>query len=183
MLRKKVAPILLAAFGVLLAAGTAWSQAWPAPGKAITFINPFPPGGAVDAFGRPLARQLGQQLGVPTVVDNRGGAGGTVGAAVAAKAAPDGYTWFLGAVHHTIAPSMYPKLTYDLERDFEPVAILGNVAHVLVVNPKRVPENTVKELIERIRKNPGRLNYASTGSGTSQHLVGELFKGQNNLFI
>ncbi len=183
MLRKKVAPILLAAFGVLLAAGTAWSQAWPAPGKAITFINPFPPGGAVDAFGRPLARQLGQQLGVPTVVDNRGGAGGTVGAAVAAKSAPDGYTWFLGAVHHTIAPSMYPKLTYDLERDFEPVAILGNVAHVLVVNPKRVPENTVKELIERIRKNPGRLNYASTGSGTSQHLVGELFKGQNNLFI
>ena len=71
MLRKKVAPVLLAAFGVLLAAGTAWSQAWPAPGKAITFINPFPPGGAVDAFGRPLARQLGQQLGVPTGHDHR----------------------------------------------------------------------------------------------------------------
>jgi len=173
--------LVLLGLGVFLSAAQA--QSWPAANKPLTFINPFPPGGAVDAFGRPLARQLSSQLGVPIVVENRGGAGGTIGAAIAARAAPDGYTWLLGAVHHTIAPSMYPKLSYELERDFEPVAILGSVPHVIVVHPGRVPENSVKDLIARIRKNPGRLNYASTGSGTSQHLAGELFKVKNNLFI
>ena len=167
----------------VLGSSAALAQQWPAPGKSITFINPFPPGGAVDAFGRPMARQLGLQLGVPTIVENRGGAGGTVGAAVAAKATPDGYTWFLGAVHHTIAPGFYPSLPYELERDFEPVAILGSVPHVIVTHPTKVPEASVKALIERIKKNPGRLNYASTGSGTSQHLMGELFKVKNGLFI
>lgn len=179
--RRIIGALLLG--GLIAGTGAAWAQGWPAAGKPITFINPFPPGGAVDAFGRPLAKQLGAQLNTPIVVDNRGGAGGTIGAAYAAKAAPDGYTWFLGAVHHTIAPSLYPRLSYDLERDFEPVAIIGNVPHVLVVHPGRVPETTLKALVQRIRQNPGKLNYASTGSGTSQHLVGELFKAQNNLFI
>jgi tripartite-type tricarboxylate transporter receptor subunit TctC len=180
---KRTASLLLTLLGLMGGVGTALAQAWPAPGKPITFINPFPPGGAVDAFGRPMAKQLSTQLNVPIVVDNRGGAGGTIGAAIAAKATPDGYTWFLGAVHHTIAPSLYPKLSYELERDFEPIAILGNVPHVIVVNPNRIPETTLKALIERSRKNPGRLNYASTGSGTSQHLAGELFKSQTGLFI
>jgi tripartite-type tricarboxylate transporter receptor subunit TctC len=165
------------------AGSLAWAQSWPTPNKPITFINPFPPGGAVDAFGRPLARQLGAQLGVPIIVENKGGAGGTVGAAVAAKMAPDGYTWFLGAVHHSIAPSMYPNLSYDITRDFEPVAILSSVPHVIVVNPKKFPKNDLKSVIEIIRKNPGKYNYASTGNGTSQHLAGELFKMQTQVFM
>ena len=183
MNKTKVRALLTALLGLGACLGTATAQPWPVPGKPVTFINPFPPGGAVDAFGRPMAKQLGAQLNVPIVVDNRGGAGGTIGAAIAAKAAPDDYTWFLGAVHHTIAPSLYPKLSYELERDFEPIAIIGNVPHVIVVSPSRVPENTLETLIERSRKNPNGLNYASTGSGTSQHLAGELFKAQTGLFI
>ncbi len=165
------------------AGSLALAQSWPAAGKPITFINPFPPGGAVDAFGRPLARQLGTQLGTPIVVENKGGAGGTVGAAIAAKMPADGYTWFLGAVHHSIAPSMYPHLPYDITRDFEPIAILSSVPHVIVVNPKRFPKNDLQSVIDVIRKNPGKYNYASTGNGTSQHLAGELFKMQTKLFL
>ena len=160
----------------------AFAQAtnWPIPNKPITFINPFPPGGAVDAFGRPLARQLSTQMGTSIIVDNKGGAGGTVGAAVAAKMAPDGYTWLLGAVHHSIAPSMYTNLSYDITKDFEPVAIIGSVPHVIVVNPTKFPKNDLKSIIEEIRKHPGKYNYASTGNGTSQHLTGELFKMQTS---
>ncbi len=161
----------------------AQNPTWPAPNKPITFINPFPPGGAVDAFGRPLARQLSVQLNDNIIVDNRGGAGGTLGAAVAAKMAPDGYTWLLGAVHHSIAPSMYTNLSYDITKDFEPIAIIGSVPHVIVVNPHKFPKNDLKSIIEEIRKHPGKYNYASTGNGTSQHLTGELFKIQNKLFI
>ena len=175
--------ILMAVISLATLAAGAQTSTWPAPGKPITFINPFPPGGAVDAFGRPLAKQLSTQLGTSIVVDNRGGAGGTLGAAVAAKMAPDGYTWLLGAVHHSIAPSMYPSLPYDITKDFEPIAIIGSVPHVIVVNPNKFPKNDLKSIIEEIRKNPGRYNYASTGNGTSQHLTGELFKMQNKLFI
>lgn len=163
--------------------GVASAQGWPAPGKSITLINPFPPGGAVDAFGRPLARQLSTQLGGQVVVDNRAGAGGTVGAAIAAKMPADGYTWFLGAVHHAIAPSMYPNLSYDITRDFEPVALLASVPHVIVVHPKKFPKNDLKSILELIRRNPGKYNYASTGNGTSQHLAGEMFKMQTGTFI
>ncbi|BDX21698.1 ABC transporter substrate-binding protein [Polynucleobacter sp. TUM22923] len=174
--------ILLAASLISIQA-LAQSTSWPTPNKPITFINPFPPGGAVDAFGRPLAKQLSAQLGTSIIVDNKGGAGGTLGAAVAAKMAPDGYTWLLGAVHHSIAPSMYTNLSYDITKDFEPVAIIGSVPHVIVVNPSKFPKNDLKSIIEEIRKNPGKYNYASTGNGTSQHLTGELFKMQNKLFI
>jgi len=175
--------ILLALTGLFALTAGAQTTSWPSPGKPITFINPFPPGGAVDAFGRPLAKQLSTQLGTSILVDNRGGAGGTVGAAVAAKMAPDGYTWLLGAVHHSIAPSMYLNLPYDITKDFEPVAIIGSVPHVIVVNPNKFSKNDLKSIIEEIRKNPGKFNYASTGNGTSQHLTGELFKMQNKLFI
>ncbi len=175
--------ILLAFGGFLALTANAQTSSWPAPGKPITFINPFPPGGAVDAFGRPLAKQLSTQLGTSIVVDNRGGAGGTLGAAVAAKMPPDGYTWLLGAVHHSIAPSMYLNLPYDITKDFEPIAIIGSVPHVIVVNPNKFPKNDLKSILEEIRKYPGKYNYASTGNGTSQHLAGELFKMQNKLFI
>ena len=167
-------PLAMALAALALVCGSAQAQNWP-NARPITFINPFPPGGAVDAFGRPLAQALGHQLGATIVVDNKGGAGGTVGATAASKAAPDGYTWLLGAIHHTIAPSIYPKLPYELERDFEPVALVAEVPHVIVVNPKKVPETELKPLLERLKK-PNKVDYASTGTGTSQHLTGELFK-------
>ncbi|WP_353426871.1 tripartite tricarboxylate transporter substrate binding protein [Polynucleobacter sp. MWH-UH19D] len=176
--------LLILAFTSLISLmAVAQTTSWPAPNRPITFINPFPPGGAVDAFGRPLAKQLSVQLNDSIVVDNRGGAGGTVGAAAAAKMTPDGYTWLLGAVHHSIAPSMYQNLSYDITKDFEPIAIIGSVPHVIVVNPTKFPKNDLKSIIEEIRKYPGKYNYASTGNGTSQHLTGELFKIQNKLFI
>ncbi len=157
------------------------AQEWPS--KPITFLNPFPAGGGTDAFARPLAAQLTEQLGKQVVIDNRGGAGGTVGASMAAKAAPDGYTWFIGATHHTIAPSMYKNLDYDIEKSFIPVAMLANVPQVLVVNPQRVSARNAKEFLELMKKNPGKYNFASAGSGTVHHLAGELYKIQTGTFI
>jgi tripartite-type tricarboxylate transporter receptor subunit TctC len=109
------------------------------PSKHVNLIVPFPAGGGTDTFARPLSAQFSKLTGKTMVIDNRGGAGGNLGAGVAAKAVPDGYTLFMGAVHHSIAPSMYPKLDYDLERDFIPLAIVASVHHVLVVNPKNMP--------------------------------------------
>ena len=154
---------------------------WPA--KPVTMIVPFPAGGGTDAFARPLSAQFAKLAGKPLIIDNRGGAGGTLGASIAARAAPDGYTLFMGAVHHAIAPSLYPKLDYDLEKDFVPLALLANVPQVLVVNPKRVEAQNFKAFLEFVRKNPGKLNYGSAGAGTSHHLAGELFKLQTKTFI
>jgi tripartite-type tricarboxylate transporter receptor subunit TctC len=159
----------------------AMAQEWP--NKPITFINPFPAGGGTDAFARPLAAQLTEQLGKQVLIDNRGGAGGTVGASIAAKAAPDGYTWFVGASHHTIAPSMYKNLDYDIEKNFIPVAMIANVPQVLVVNPNRISARNAKEFEQLMKKNPGKYNYASAGSGTVHHLAGELYKIQTGTFI
>ncbi len=172
----------LAAAG--LAAGPLWAQAqsgWPT--KPVTLIVPFPAGGGTDAFARPLSASFAKLTGKQMVIDNRGGAGGTLGASIAAKAQPDGYTLFMGAVHHTIAPSMYPKLDYDIEKDFMPLALVATVPQVLVVNPKKVPEGDFKAFLDMLRKNPGKLNYGSAGSGTSHHLAGELFKQQTKTFI
>ena len=152
------------------------------PTKPITLVVPFPAGGGTDAFARPLAAVMSKSIGKQVVIDNRGGAGGTLGAAIAAKAAPDGYTLFMGAVHHSIAPSMYPKLDYDLQKDFVPIAIVARVPQVLVVNPQKVPGD-FKAFINQVNANPGKLNYGSAGSGTSHHLAGELFKIQTNTSI
>ncbi|RQP23118.1 Bug family tripartite tricarboxylate transporter substrate binding protein [Piscinibacter terrae] len=157
------------------------ADAWPA--RPVTFIVPFPSGGGTDAFARPLSAVLTKNLGKQLIVDNRGGAGGTVGASVAAKAAPDGYTFFMGAVHHAIAPAMYPKLDYNLENDFVPVGLISSVPQVIVVNPQRMPVNDLKGFLELVRKNPGKYNYGSAGNGTSHHLAGELFKLQTKTFI
>jgi tripartite-type tricarboxylate transporter receptor subunit TctC len=164
-----------------LAPAAASAQDWPA--KPVTLVVPFPPGGGTDAFARPLAAQLSKQLGRQVIIDSKGGAGGTVGASFAAKQAPDGYTWFVGAVHHAIAPSFYPKLDYDIERDLIPVAVIANPPQVIVANPNRVPANDVKALIDYLKKNPAKLNYGSAGNGTSHHLAGELFKQQAGVFI
>lgn len=175
--------LLQASAGALALASplTRAQSAWPT--KPVTFVVPFPSGGGTDAFARPLTAQLTRSLGKQVIIDNRGGAGGTVGAAIAAKAAPDGYTFFVGAVHHAIAPSMYPKLDYNLETDFVPVGLISTVPQVIVVNPQRVQVADLKGLLELLRKNPGRLNYASAGNGTSHHLAGELFKLQTKTFI
>ena len=160
----------------------AWAQAtWPT--KPVNLVVPFPAGGGTDAFARPLSAIFSKLTGKQLIIDNRGGAGGTLGAGIAAKAAPDGYNFFMGAVHHTIAPSMYPKLDYDLERDLVPLILVAAVPQVLVVNPKKVPANNLKEFLEFVKKNPGRLNYGSAGGGTSHHLAGELFKLQTQTFI
>lgn len=172
---KRVAFLVCAAPLVVVA------QEWPA--KSVTFLNPFPAGGGTDAFARPLAAQLTEQLGKQFIIDNRGGAGGTVGASVAAKAAPDGYTWFIGATHHTIAPSMYKNLDYDIEKSFIPVAMIANVPQVLVVNPQRVSARNAKDFLALMKQNPGKYNYASAGSGTVHHLAGELYKIQTGTFI
>jgi tripartite-type tricarboxylate transporter receptor subunit TctC len=152
------------------------------PSKPVTLIVPFPAGGGTDAFARPLSAQFAKQTGKQLVIDNRGGAGGTLGASIAARAAPDGYTLFMGAVHHAIAPSVYPKLDYDIEKDFVPIALVANVPQVLVVNPKNVPGD-FKAFMNQVKTNPGKLNYGSAGAGTSHHLAGELFKQQTKTFI
>jgi tripartite-type tricarboxylate transporter receptor subunit TctC len=126
-----------------------------------------------------MTKNLGRQF----IIDNKGGAGGTVGASVAAKAAADGLTFFMGAVHHTIAPSMYPRLDYNILTDFVPVGLVSSVPQVIVVNPTKVQATTLPQLLEHIRRNPGRLNYGSAGNGTSHHLAGELFKLQTKTFI
>jgi tripartite-type tricarboxylate transporter receptor subunit TctC len=154
---------------------------WPA--KPVTMVVPFPAGGGTDAFARPMAAQFARLTEKQLIIDNKGGAGGTLGAGIAAKAIPDGYTLFMGAVHHTIAPFMYPKLDYDLERDFSPLILVASVPQILVVNPKKVPVNNFKEFLDFVRKNPAKLNYGSAGGGTSHHLAGELFKLQTKTFI
>jgi tripartite-type tricarboxylate transporter receptor subunit TctC len=157
----------------LAVSATAGAQSWPT--KPVRLIVPFPAGGGTDAFARPLAAHLSLQTGQQFVIDNRGGAGGTIGAELAAKAPADGYTFLVGAVHHTIAVSMYAKLGYDLEKDLTPVTLVSVVPNVLVLHPS-VPLNSVSELIAYAKANPNKLNFASAGNGTSHHLAAELFK-------
>ena len=169
-----------AAGAAALSLGAHAQSGWPA--KPVNMVVPFPAGGGTDTFARPLAAQFAKLTGKQLIIDNRGGAGGTLGAGIAAKAAPDGYTLFMGAVHHSIAPSMYPKLDYDLQKDFVPLALVANVPQVLVVNPKNMPSD-FKGFMEAVRKAPGKFNYGSAGAGTSHHLAGELFKQQTKTFI
>ena len=172
---------LVIAASAAFAAAPVQAQSWPA--KPVTIVVPFPPGGGTDAFARPLFAMMTKNVGRQFIIDNKGGAGGTLGAGLAARAAPDGYTFFMGAVHHTIAPSMYPKLDYNIESDFVPVGLISSVPQVIVVNPQRVQAKTLPEFLDYLRKNPGKLNYGSAGNGTSHHLAGELFKLQTKTFI
>lgn len=173
----------LAAAGAAVLCGGAGAQGGNWPTRPVNMVVPFPAGGGTDAFARPLSAQFSKVTGQTLVIDNRGGAGGTVGASIASKAQADGYTLFMGAVHHAIAPSIYPKLDYDIEKDFVPLMLLANVPQVVVVNPKRVTATTLQEFVAAAKRNPGKLNYGSAGSGTSHHLAGELFKLQTGTFI
>jgi tripartite-type tricarboxylate transporter receptor subunit TctC len=167
----------------LAAAGfAAHAQSWPA--KPVTMLNPFPPGGGTDVFARPIAAKLSQQFGQQVLIENQGGAGGTVGASNVAKRAPDGYNWFFGAVHHTIAESLYKTLPYRLEKDFEPITVAAFVPNVIVIHPKHADKfKTLPEFIAYVRAHPGQLNYGSAGSGTTHHLAAELFKIMTKTFM
>jgi tripartite-type tricarboxylate transporter receptor subunit TctC len=146
-------------------------------------IVPFPAGGATDLFARSLSQKLGERLGQSVVVDNKPGAGGTLGSDLAAKATADGYTLLLSTTStHSIGPNLNPKIPYDAMRDFTPIGQVGNAPSIMLV-PNSSPAKTVKEWIDYARQNPGRLNYASSGNGTIVQLTAELFKSQANLFV
>ena len=179
---KSVSVAVRIAAGLSLAAAASLAQAQAWPNKPVTFVNPFPAGGGTDTFARPVSAKLSQQLGQQFIIENQGGAGGTVGAANVAKRAPDGYNLFFGAVHHTIAESLYAKLPYSLEKDFEPVTVVAFVPNVVSIHPKH-DFKTIKDLIAYAKANPGKLNYGSAGSGTTHHLAVELFKTITGTFI
>ena len=179
--RRALATLFTGAVAAVTATMSHADAGWPT--KPVTIVVPFPAGGGTDAFARPLTATFSKNTGKQFIIDNRGGAGGTVGASIAAKATPDGYTFFMGAVHHAIAPSMYPKLDYNIETDFVPVGLISSVPQVIVVNPQKVPATDLKGLLDFLRKNPAKLNYGSAGNGTSHHLAGELFKLQTRTFI
>lgn len=168
---------LLASFAAaaiaMMVAAPAVAQTWP--DRPISIIVPFPAGGGTDAFARPLAALLEKQLSQRILIDNRSGAGGTVGASAASKAEPNGYNFFVGAAHHAIAQTLYPKLDYDL-KDFVPVALIASPPQVVAVNPAKVSAKTLAEFIADAKANPGKIDYASAGIGTTHHLAGELFK-------
>ena len=161
----------LLALGVV--SGAAMAQAWPS--KVITLVVPFPAGGTTDVLARAVGVELAKSLGQIVIVENKGGAGATLGADYVAKARPDGYTLLVGAVHHTIATSVYKKLPYDFQRDFAPVTTIALVPNVLVVNPN-LPAKNIAELLALAKASPGKLTYGSNGQGTGQHLIGAQFE-------
>lgn len=166
---------LLAAVAACAAlAAPADAQTWPT--RPVTFIVPFAAGGGTDAFARPLAAELEKRLGQGVIIENRAGAGGTAGALVASRQAPDGSYFFVGAAHHAIAPSLYPRLDYNIETDFIPVAVIAQPPQIIVVNPRRVAARTLPELIALAKARPDGLIYGSAGIGTTHHLAAELFK-------
>ena len=181
MLHKLIAVGLAAAFSL----GTieiACAQTYPT--KPIQMIVPFPPGGTTDIFARLIGQKLSEALGQQVVIDNRGGAGGNIGANAVAKADPDGHTLVMGTVGtHAINPSLYVKMPHDVLRDFEPVAFVAGVPNVMVVNPTAVKAKTVQEFIQEAKAAPGKFSFASSGNGTSIHLSGELFKQMTGVNI
>ena len=165
--------------GMFLSA-VAFGQAWPS--KPIRLMVPFPPGGSTDIVARIVAQKLGAQLGQSLVIENRGGAGGTLGTAVVAKAAPDGYMLTVGSTStHVVAPSVYQKLEYDPVKDFAPIGLMAVSPYLLAVNPN-VKASSLKELVALMKAQPGRLNYASAGVGSTTHLAMEMLKGASGTF-
>ena len=162
----------LAGAACALPSAPAHARAWPA--KPVTIVVPFAAGGTTDVLARALGEKLGTALGQPVIVENRGGAGATIGADYVAKAPADGYTLLMGAVHHTIATSVYKKLNYDFQKSFAPITTVALVPNVLAVSAA-TPAKDVKELVALIKATPNKFSYGSNGAGTAQHLIGTQF--------
>lgn len=167
--------------GGLMAAGAgpmvpARANDWPT--RSVSWIVPFPAGGGSDMFSRPIAARVAEAIGESVVIDNRSGAGGTVGTAVAARAAPDGYTMLVGDTGLVYAPTIYPRAGFDFLRDFAPIAAFGRVPYALVINPARVDAANLEAFIEMAKKAPGSIDIGSAGLGTVTHLAIGLFEGR-----
>lgn len=170
---------VVAAFAAFAGAAHA-ADNWPA--RPITLVVPFAPGGTTDIIARAVAQKLAESLHQTMVIDNRPGAGGTLGAANVAKSAPDGYTLFMATVAHTMAPGLYKSLPYDFTRDLDPIGMVALTPNVLLVNPS-LPVNTVPELVKYLKEHPGTVNYGSAGNGSTEHLSGELFRSMTGTKI
>ena len=182
----------LHAIGALLAlglgaTGTAYAQASPWPAKPVRIVVPFAAGGTTDILARAIAPELGKAFGQQFIVDNRGGAGGNIGAELVARSAPDGYTLLMGTVGtHGINRALYKQLPYDPIKDFAPVTLVASVPNVMVMNTEKARSlgiNNVQDFIRYAQANPGKLNMASSGNGTSIHLAGELFKSMTGTYM
>jgi tripartite-type tricarboxylate transporter receptor subunit TctC len=173
------ASLALLALTLALVPQAALAQSYPA--KPITLVVPFPAGSTTDLVGRILSDELAKAIGQNVVIDNRGGAGGGLGSEAVARSAPDGYTLLMGTIGtHSINPAVYAKINYDPITDFSPIIQFGTAPNVLVVHPD-LPIKSVNDLIEYIRANPGKVNYGSSGNGTSNHLSGAMFVARNGL--
>ncbi len=180
MNRSMLATLAVAALGVL-APGLTWPQAYPA--KPVRLIVPFPPGGSTDIVARIVAQKLGERLGQQVVVENRGGAGGTIGTEAVARATPDGYTLGVASTStHAVAPSVYTKLGYDPVKDFAPISLVAVSPYLLVVHPD-VQVKSLPEFVAYVKARPGKLNYASAGTGSTTHLAMEMLKSAGGLYI
>ena len=168
---------LFAAFALAASAG-----AWAWPTKPVTFIVPYPPGGGTDVIARIVQEPLSRELGQPIVIENRGGAGGSVGTAVAARATPDGHTLLFTLSSHSINPAIYAKLPFDTENDFRPVSMVASLPQLFAVNPS-TPYKSFDELVSYMRANPGKVDYASVGVGSPSHIAGELLKMQLSTYM
>jgi tripartite-type tricarboxylate transporter receptor subunit TctC len=171
---------LVAAAATLVATSTANAQTYPE--RPIRMVLPFPPGGVTDLLARALAEKLAPRLGQPVVVDNKSGAGTVLASDLVARAPADGYTVLMAASSLGTAPLLYEKVGYDAIKSFAPITQVASVVHVLVVNPT-LPVKSVAELVAYAKQNPGKLNYGSTGAGTSTHLEAELFKSMSTTFM
>ena len=178
---KRCLLLLLGAAASLLAAGAAVAQAWPS--RPVTLVVPFPPGGGTDTGARIVAQRLSARWGQPVVVDNKGGAAGQIGGEFVAKARPDGHTLLMGNIGtQAINPSLYPRMAYDPEKAFAPIALVAELPLAMMVNPA-VPAKTPEEFVALARSQPGRLSYSSSGAGGAPHLAAEMFKQGTGSFI
>ena len=168
--------VIGALLSALVAGLPSLASAQAYPNKPVHIVVPFPPGGSTDLLARKIGEKLSLVWNQPVIVDNRGGAGGTIGSDLVAKAAPDGYTLLMGVTGtNAISEALYPNLPYDVNKDFAPISLVVSAPLVLIRNPA-FPAKTVKELVALLKANPGSVSFGSAGNGTSMHLTGEMFK-------
>ena len=167
---------------LILAMAVSPAAAQPFPSKPIKFVVPYPPGGVVDIIARAIGDRMTQNVGQPVVVENRAGAASNIGTEAVARSAPDGYTLIVASPAHTVNISLYPKLSFHPLKSFAPVIMVGVIPNVIVVHPS-VPVNTLQAFISYAKRQPGKLNYASAGPGTSVHLAAEMLKQVAGIYV